>query len=72
MSKVKKFLSEREVREYLKEIVERDEWAERGAPVAKAIVSADKLRISELSHHMDGHPEATRKHINPLSSSARV
>lgn len=67
MSKTKECLSEGEIRGYLNEIVESDEWARRGAPLIKAILSADKLRISELSHHMDGrHPDAARKHINRL------
>jgi hypothetical protein len=33
---------------------------------AGALLDAQSLRISELSHHMDGHPEANRKHIERL------
>lgn len=66
MSKAKGVLTEREIRKYLEEIVENDEWAQRGAPLVRAILESDKLRVSELSHQMDGHPEANRKHINRL------
>lgn len=66
MSKTREVLTEGEIHGYLEEIVEHDEWAQRGAPLVKAILSADKLRISELSHQMKGHPEANRKHINRL------
>lgn len=66
MSKAKEILTERKIRCYLEEIVEDDEWARRGAPLVKAILSSDKLRISELSHRMSRHPEANRKHINRL------
>jgi hypothetical protein len=59
-------LTRHQIESDLAEIVEHDEWAKRGAPLVRALLDAQSLRISELSHHMDGQPEANRKHIERL------